>query len=82
MVNNQQQKENNMTETTGTSTIDKIKGAIPLVVSLAFVILAIVFAFKILWFLTKVIIIPIAFIVVCGFLGYLIFNWLARKFRK
>lgn len=71
-----------MTETTGTSTIDKIKGAIPLVVSLAFVILAIVFAFKILWFLTKVIIIPIAFIVACGFLGYLIFNWLARKFRK
>lgn len=69
-----------MSETS--NTMGKIKGAIPLVVSLAFIILGIVFAFKVLWFLTQVIIIPIASIVVFGFLGYLIFKFLAKKFRK
>lgn len=65
-----------------TNTMAKIKKAIPLVVSLAFIILGIVFAIKVLWFLTQVIIIPIASIIVFGFLGYLIFKFLAKKFRK
>lgn len=71
-----------MTNPTGKATMDKIKGSLPLIVSLAFVILGIVFAFKILWFLTKVIIIPIASIIVFIFLGYLIFKFLSRLLRK